>query len=136
MTFAGKLRGGCLMEPSDLLGRFVEVLDALGTEYRVVGSMASTAYGEPRFTNDIDVVVALPLEAVDSFCRCFPSEEFYCYPDAVREAVRTRRQFNIIHYESGFKIDVFIPEPGQEHEAFLARGQRLAIPAGSPIWFA
>jgi hypothetical protein len=124
------------MEPSDLLSRFVGVLDALAVRYRVVGSMASTTYGEPRFTNDLDVVVDLPPEAIDSFCRSFPSEEFYCYPEAVREAVRRRHQFNIIHYESGFKIDVFIPEPGREHEAFLARGQRIALPAGSPTWFA
>ena len=121
------------MEPSDLLRRFVEVLDALAIRYRVVGSMASTTYGEPRFTNDIDVVVDLPLEAVDSFCRSFPSEEFYCYPDAVREAVRTRHQFNIIHYESGFKIDVFIPEPGPAHESIFARARKFPyLPAPRP----
>ncbi len=45
------------MEPSELLRRFVEVLDRLGTRYLVAGSMATTIYGEPRFTNDIDVVV-------------------------------------------------------------------------------
>jgi hypothetical protein len=73
---------------------------------------------------------------VDSFCRCFPPEEYYCYPDAIREAIRDRRQFNIIHYESGLKIDVFIHEPGPSHEAFLAQGRQLPVPPGSRTWFA
>ena len=124
------------MEPSELLRKFVEVLDKLGIRYRVVGSVASTTYGDPRMTNDIDVVVDLPLEAVDSFCRCFPPEEYYCYQNAILEAVRERRQFNIIHYESGFKIDVFIPAQGPSHEAFLARGKQVTLLPGFDAWFA
>ena len=50
------------MEPSELLRRFVAVLDRLGIRYLVAGSMATTIYGEPRFTNDIDVVVDLRSE--------------------------------------------------------------------------
>jgi hypothetical protein len=38
------------MEPSDLLRRFVAVLDELQIPYRIVGSLASMTYGEPRFT--------------------------------------------------------------------------------------
>jgi hypothetical protein len=48
------------MEPSELLQRFVGVLDRLDIRYLMTGSMASIAHGEPRLTNDIDVVVALP----------------------------------------------------------------------------
>ena len=75
------------MEPSELLRRFVEVLDRLGIRYLVAGSMATTIYGEPRFTNDIDVVVDLRSEQVDSFCLCFPLTDFYCYREAVLEAI-------------------------------------------------
>ena len=89
--------------------------------YRVVGSVASTTYGEPRFTNDIDIVVNLHLEDVDRFCGFFPAEEFYCYRNAVIEAVRQRHQFNLIHYESGIKIDVFLPESGFSGETFAGR---------------
>jgi hypothetical protein len=38
------------MGPSDLLRRFVEVLERLRIPYLVTGSMATIAYGEPRFT--------------------------------------------------------------------------------------
>ena len=67
------------MEPSELLRRFVEVLDRLEIRYLVAGSLATTIYGESRFTNDIDVVVDLRSEQVDAFCNSFPPTDFYLY---------------------------------------------------------
>src|SRR5205823_13190099 len=101
-----RLTGGCRMGPSELLRRLAEVLERLPIPYLVTGSMATIAYGEPRFTNDIDVVVALRLDQVDAFCTSFPEPEFYCHREAVVQAVHQRFQFNIIHFESGLKIDV------------------------------
>lgn len=113
------------MEPSELLRRFVAVLEGLRIPYLITGSMASIAYGESRFTNDIDVVVTLPLDQVDAFCQSFPETEFYCYREAVMQAVRQRSQFNIIHFESGLKIDVIIPDDSEFNRSRLARGVRL-----------
>jgi len=111
------------MEPSDLLLHFVEILERLGIPYLVTGSMATTAYGEPRFTNDLDVVVDLRPEQVNAFCQSFPATEFYCYREAVLQAVQQRFQFNIVHFESGIKIDVFIPELSLFNQSFLSRGK-------------
>jgi hypothetical protein len=124
------------MEPSELLQKFVAVLDELKVPYRIVGSVAAMTYGEPRFTNDIDVVVDLKLEQADQFCGFFPAEEFYCYRDAIVEAIRGLTQFYIIHYESGIKIDVFIPGPGSSNETLLARGRRVVLMPGFDAWFA
>jgi hypothetical protein len=113
------------MEPSELLRRFIEIVDRLGIPYLITGSMATIAYGEPRFTNDIDVVVPLRLDQVDRFCESFPAPEFYCYRESVMQAVRDRFQFNIIHSESGLKIDVIIPDDSDFNRSRLARGVRL-----------
>lgn len=96
------------MEPSDLLAMLSRKLEELGIRYLVTGSMATIAYGEPRFTNDIDVVISLRLEDVPRFCEAFPMPEFYVSQEAVKAAVRERRQFNIIHPASGLKIDGII----------------------------
>ena len=117
------------MEPSELLRQFVEVLERLSVPYLITGSMATIAYGEARFTHDLDVVVALPADRVDAFCESFPEPEFYCYRDAVMRAVRDRFQFNIIHLESGFKIDVIVPDDSEFNRSRLARGVRLSIRA-------
>ena len=93
------------MEPSELLTLLSRKLDELDIGYLVTGSMATIAYGEPRFTNDIDVVISLRLEDVTRFCEAFPMPEFYVSQDAVKVAVRDRRQFIIIHPASGLKVD-------------------------------
>lgn len=96
------------MELSDLLRRLAETLERLQIPYLVTGSLATVAYGEPRFTNDIDVVVDLRPEQVDAFCAAFPDPDFYCPQDMVRQSVQQRFPFNILHPESGLKIDVIM----------------------------
>ena len=45
--------------PTDLLGVVGAQLDRIGCPRFTTGSVASMVYGEPRFTNDIDIVVRL-----------------------------------------------------------------------------
>src|SRR5207249_4749850 len=78
-----KRHGGWLMEPADLLRHACDVLDRLRLTYLVTGSTATIAYGEPRFTNDIDIVLDLRLDQVADFCAGFPDDEFYINPTAV-----------------------------------------------------
>ncbi len=117
------------MEPSELLRRFVEVLERLSVPYLLTGSMATIAYGEARFTHDLDVLVALPSNRVDAFCEAFSEPDFYCYREAVMQAVRDRFRFKIIHLESGLKIDVIIPDDSDFNRSRLARGVRLPVRA-------
>jgi hypothetical protein len=42
------------MGPSELLEEVADVLESMGIPYLVTGSMATIAYGEPRFTNDVE----------------------------------------------------------------------------------
>lgn len=77
-------------------------------EYFVVGWTVTITYGEPRFTNDIDVVLDLPIAQVSTFCNAFSKEEFYLSQEAVREAVEKQLQFNLIHPASGLKVDFMI----------------------------
>src|SRR5262249_62341679 len=79
--------------------------EAEGIDYMVVGSFASAAFGEARFTNDIDIVARLDEARAVKLCAAFPKDEFYLSDRAALEAVRTRRQFNVIHPASGNKVD-------------------------------
>lgn len=124
------------MEPSELLTLLSRKLDELDIGYLVTGSMATIAYGEPRFTNDIDVVISLRLEDVTRFCEAFPMPEFYVSQDAVKDAVRERRQFNIIHPASGLKVDGIIPKDDDFERSRQQRGVRLPIAEGVEAMFA
>jgi len=47
------------MGPYDLLQKIAGLLEQLHVPYLVTGSIAAMAYGEPRLTNDIDIVAAI-----------------------------------------------------------------------------
>jgi len=124
------------MEPSELLQRFAEVFERLLIPYRVTGSMASIAYGEPRFTNDIDIVAKLTADRVEAFCAAFPAPDFYCSLEAARHAVANRFQFNVLHMPSGLKADVIVAADTPFEESRFARGQRLPTDQLHEAWFA
>jgi hypothetical protein len=124
------------MEPADLLRYLAETFERLGLTYLVTGSTATVAYGEPRFTNDIDVVVDLPNDQVAPFCAAFPAEQFYVSADAVAEAVRLRHQFNILHPGSGLKVDVIVASSSEFDRARLGRALRLHVLPDRAVAFA
>jgi hypothetical protein len=109
----------------------VDTLERLGVPYMLVGSMASSTYGDPRSTLDIDIVVDLGLDQVDSLCDAFPAgENFYVSPDAARTAVSRGGQFNVIHYTSAGKIDFMIARRDAWGKTQLERRQREWIVPG------
>ena len=115
------------MEQTDLLRHAVAVLEALDVPYLVVGSFASIAYGEARFTQDIDIVAALEMRHVAPFLAAFPAPEFYRSESAIREAIRDAFQFNVIHPASGNKIDFILPRSGPWAAARMARRRPVRL---------
>jgi len=115
------------LDQADLLRHLVGVLERLGVPYMLVGSLASAAYGEPRMTQDIDVVVDLGEQQVGALCRAFSSAEFYVSESAALDALRRRTQFNIIHVGSGTKIDLVILPTGAWGKAEFSRRRRMLI---------
>jgi len=87
--------------------RVIDVLEELGAEYHVGGSYASSVHGIPRQTRDIDLVVNLRADRAAAFAARL-SEEFYIDESGVEEAIREKRGFNLVHFNSGFKVDIFI----------------------------
>lgn len=115
------------MDQSELLRHLVETMDALGIAYMIAGSQASIYYGEPRFTQDIDVVADIHESHVPGLLARFPAEQFYISEEAVREAIRTGGQFNIIHPAAGLKIDVMLKKDAPYDRAQFERRQRKSI---------
>lgn len=118
------------MEQSDLLGYLIQVLENLGVRYGITGSIATMLYGEPRMTNDIDVVVELPASKIDDFCGAFPSPDYYLSRASVAEAVAERFQFNVIHPTSGLKIDVMVATNSDLDRSQFGRLMRIKLATG------
>jgi len=113
------------MEPYDLLKYMVNAFESLGIRYFITGSIASIFYGEPRFTNDIDVVADIGEEHISGILKLFPANEFYLSEDAMRNAIRGQYQFNIIHPASGLKIDVVITKKDDFDKSRFKRLRRV-----------
>ncbi len=114
------------MERSELLRYVVAALEKLEIPYIVTGSVATIFFGEPRFTNDIDVVVKLRREQIPAFRREFPMPDFYVSEEAARQAVEGCGQFNIIHPASGLKVDVIVPPDTLFNQTRFSRAIRLS----------
>lgn len=112
-----------------ILKRVVRVCDSLGLRYYVTGSIASMFYGEPRYTEDVDIVVELPSSKVRPFCAEFPDSEFYVSPEAATEAALRGGQFNILHSTEGVKADIIVPrdEPFESHRFSRKRLEQVTV---------
>ena len=64
------------MEILELLRYAADALDRLKIRHFVTGSVTATIYGEPRYTNDIDVVIDLPFGQTHELCSVFPAPDF------------------------------------------------------------
>jgi len=124
------------MEQDELLRFAVEALNNLGLRFLVTGSIATVIYGEPRFSNGIDLVVILAADRIEELCRSFPQPEFYISPDSVRQAVERRSQFNIIHPASGLKLDVMVPAETPFNRSRFERGRQIKLMPDLEVPFA
>src|SRR5258708_34930304 len=94
--------------PLIALFQLIDAFKAVGIDYVVVGSLASSIHGEYRASADIDVVAAMSTEQVHPLVNALMGQ-FYIDDLAVSKAVATGRSFNLIHLAGIFKVDVFLP---------------------------
>ncbi len=99
-----------------------DALDALGVPYAISGSFASALHGVMRATMDADLVADLRLEHVEPLAQAL-GDTFYADAEMMRDAVRRRSSFNLIHLETMFKVDVFVAKPRAFDRSQLARRQ-------------
>jgi hypothetical protein len=121
-----------LSEPILVVVRLVQAFDALGVAYVVGGSLASSVYGIPRATQDVDLVADLKSTDAEELERLL-SGDFYVDGDMIRDAIARRASFNVIHLATMFKADVFImkPDAWSREEMSRARQEELDGPDGA-----
>lgn len=110
------------MPQSELLKFVRQLLESLGIEYMLTGSMVSSAQGQPRMTYDIDVMVLLDQPTATRLTDAFDAAGFYVSAPAVGAAVARRGMFNVLQTSTGQKIDFYVlPEDDYEQTRFARR---------------
>ncbi len=119
-------------EPLEVTLKVTSVLEKLGVPYLIGGSLASALYGMVRSTQGSDIVAEMKSEHLAPFVAALHNE-FYADADMIAEAIQRCSSFNIIHRETMFKVDVFIPRPRPFLQSQLARAQRQTFVFESEI---
>ena len=124
--------------PLDIVGFLQLVLAALesaGVDYLIGGAIAAWAWGEPRATQDLDLVIDIPIEAVNRFSDELKARDMLVPAEIILDNLledRADQPINAIHLYSGLKADLYPVRAGDalRREAFQ---RRMAVDFGPPI---
>ena len=121
------------------LALFVRRLESVGAPYMVTGATAAIIYGQPRVTNDLDVVLSLNDAGRTVLLATFSESQFYVPPESVIRAEQARSHrghFNLIHHESGYKADVYLTGSDPLHAWAMERRRRVQWSDDLELWVA
>ncbi|NJC98690.1 MAG: hypothetical protein FIB03_20555 [Anaerolineae bacterium] len=125
-------------QPLDIpsfLKLILEALKASKVEYLIGGAIAEWAWGEPRATQDLDIVIDLPVKSVGRFSKELEKRDMLVPADIILDAMLEDRAdipLNAIHMHSGLKADLYLMRDGDELRK-SAFQRRLLVDYGPPI---
>ncbi|MHB9037612.1 MAG: hypothetical protein ACYC64_13170 [Armatimonadota bacterium] len=111
---------------TEVFARVISELKAAEIDYMIVGSIAASAHGHVRDTHDLDLVVVISREALQSLLKKI-GEEFYVDTEGAEEALQREDMFNIIHYDTSAKVDFWILKGDELSTTQFARRQLRTI---------
>jgi len=111
-----------MSEPADVVIAVVRVLEHLGVPYVLGGSFASSIFGFVRFTEDADLIADLNAEHAAPLVEAL-GDDFYADVEMILGAIHHNSSFNLIHFATTFKVDVFVAKPRAFDRAQLVRRQ-------------
>jgi hypothetical protein len=106
----------------------VRIFEALGIEYYIGGSLASSAFGIARSTMDIDIAADIR-QGQASVLEERLQTHFYVDREMIERAIREKSSFNIVHLETMFKIDIFVVSDEPYDKQAMARRLRKDLTA-------
>ncbi len=113
--------------PEGVLARITGVLDKLGIPYMACGSLSCMAYGEPRMSNDVDIVIAPSRSQLEELTATL-DKDFYVSRSAAIEAFEQKSMFNVIDKNESFKVDLIIlKDRAYDTERFSRRRKRKVV---------
>ena len=110
----------------EILKTIADHLESRNIPYMVTGSMAMNFYAVPRMTRDIDVVVELKSEDVDSLADLF-EKDFYFDKQMAQDEIKKSGMFNIIHNKAIVKVDFIIRKESEYRKLEFNRRRKVSL---------
>jgi len=113
------------MSQFELLIKTISFLNDEKIPYMLVGSFVSSIYGEPRSTQDIDLVVQLHKSKIPNLIANFPPPRYYIEEELILFALQNKRMFNLLDTNEGDKINFYIQkDESYENEKFSRKVEK------------
>jgi hypothetical protein len=109
------------MSQEEFFTEVVQVLNRLNVPYMLTGSVASSFYGEPRSTHDIDFVVIIVPTDTERLLESFDKNRYYISEENIREALTHGSSFNLIDSNTGLKADFWPLKYDAYHQTCFER---------------
>lgn len=111
------------------------MLDDLEVPYVLGGSLASSAFGEPRSTNDVDIATRMTPAQLNALIEQLLEDGYYVPTEHARTALAQRTSFNVVH-PGGLKVDLFVHGDGLLDRLQMERRVRIPIDpvSGTVLW--
>lgn len=121
----------------ELLKSIASFLEKHDIAYMITGAWSVIYYGRPRASHDIDFVVEIRAEEVCETLQSFKqlSEDFLVQIDDIKEAIKKKSQFNIIHLPTALKLDFWLLTDDLFDISRFSRKRKVEI-LGQPMWIA
>lgn len=123
------------LDIASFLKLVIEALEAAGVDYLIGGAIAEWAWGEPRATQDLDLVVNIPIEAINKLSKELEKRDMLIPAEIILDSILEDRAdipINAIHMYSGLKADLYPVREGDElRQSAFQRRERVDY--GPPI---
>lgn len=123
------------MSTTALFERLRRMLESSGMPYMLTGSYASAVHGTPRATQDIDIVIGPSPAQLGTLLEQLADTAYYVSREAALDALARRSQFNVIDFETGWKVDFIIVKAREFSREELARRRAIEVD-GVPLYVA
>lgn len=118
----------------DLLETVCAELERQGIAYAITGSVASSVYGEPYTSQDVDVCVHMTDTQAAALATALPAR-FYRSEEAMRDAARRRSITNLIDVDTGLKVDLSVTPDEPFYRSVMARRRQVPYASGDPSFW-
>jgi hypothetical protein len=113
-----------LHDEIDILRDVTSKLESVNIQFMLTGSLAMNYYATPRMTRDIDLVVLLKSENIDTIVKIF-EDDYYIAKEAIKEAINYSSMFNIIHNKYILKVDFILRKSDEYRKVEFERRKKV-----------
>jgi hypothetical protein len=121
-----------MIEQKKSLEKLISIIESAGIPYAVCGSLSSGFHGQPRATNDADIIIAPTQDQLAKFLKSLETG-YYVSPEAAFEAMKISSMFNVIDNEFGWKADLIFRKDNPYQLSKFNRKKRVKL-MGIDLW--